>query len=154
MEPDEAHKELLNWGHCNHDGWLANHALYAVPPTSEQYRPPTGDIYEDAPDADEPLDFQTAAITERIVVGLALEGSLGFEHHRVLVHYYTRLMVCHLPDDSVPLTRQQAIKRLSKHMHTSYSGAERMLREAQSRYWEKRLTVKSRRCRPERRKKA
>ena len=139
---EQAHRELLNWAYCNHDGWLSDHALYAVPPTSDQYRAPIVDTDDDPPPP-EPLDFQLAAHTENIVVNMGLEGCLGFERYRVLVYYYTRLMVAHLALNDPPLIRPEAIKRLSKHMHTSYPGAERMLREAQERYWQRRFLTRA-----------
>lgn len=143
---DEAKAELRNWGLCNHDGWLSNHALYSTPPTSDQYVPAAGEVW-DEPERGEPIDFDAAALTESLVVSMGLEGAVGFERYRVLVYYYTRLAVCHLPHDGTPLTREQCIKRLSKHMHTSFSGAERMLKEAIARYWEKRCSVAARKRR-------
>ena len=136
IDRKQAEEELLNWAYCNHDGWLAKHALYSIPPTSEQYRPESGDTWEPDPPAEIPLNFRSAARTERMVVEMGLEGAVGHERHCVLVYFYTRLMVAHLPHDGTPLRRDEAIKRLSKHLHTSFPGAERLLNEAVGRYIE------------------
>lgn len=129
MDRREAEEELRNWGRCMNDSWLEHHLLHTPPPTSEGYIAPVGDIY-DPPPVRAPHDEIAAQLTTDIVVLIGMEH---MDSYRVLVRWYCHIM--QTPD----LSHSESIKRLSKFMHTSYQGAERMLKDAVSRYVVRRL---------------
>lgn len=129
--------ELTNWGRYVNDGWLANHLLYTNPPTSEGYIAPGITQIETDPElVKTPIDEQRAQLTERIVVHI---GLTDFESFQVLGHWYTRIM--RAPIYSIENRAEHAYKRLAKKMRTSYPGAQRMLEEAQYRYWLHRISA-------------
>ena len=128
----EAEKELENWGRFVHDGWLQGNLLYTPPPTSEWYIAPGGDVW-DGDETPPVIDEQAGQRTENAIIEI---GKAHIDSYRVLVHWY-----CHLSRGNVEhLSREQGIKRLSKFMHTSFMGAERMLEYAISLYILERLT--------------
>lgn len=128
-DADVIEHELQNWGRHIHDGWLADHVLYATVPTSEQYVAPIV-AHDDPEPARHPIDEQLAMQTERIVVHIGLECFTSFQ---ALQHWYT--LILRTPRYSDQANTGNAITRLSKKLHTSRSGAERILDEARYRYW-------------------
>lgn len=128
----DADAELANWGRSIHDGWLKDHLLYANVPTSDGYVAPVVG-YDDPEPARHPVDQNLAQITEAVVITLFQDH---IDSYRVLQHWYTRLLP--MRGDGIEATHDEMIKRLAKHMRTSYPGAQRMLDDARRRYWQRR----------------
>jgi len=124
---------LCNWGRFVHDGWLRDVLLYTPPPTSKGYRAPVV-AYDEPEAAVMPVDELDAQKTENIVIYMGLHH---FDYHQTLVYWYPHLLVVRRD-----LPHADCIKRLSKHMHCSYGGAERMLRDAVARFSDMRQTVR------------
>ena len=136
--PEYDHKktelDLRNWGRYTQDQWLVHHLLIAPPPTSEGYVAPVV-AYDDPEPARMPIDHQAGRVAEHVIISIGCECG-GFDSYRVIVRYYTRLIFHEC-------THEQRLKRLSKHMHTSFPGAERMLADAQWKFWDRKQTVDS-----------
>ena len=126
----EANEALQNWGRFVHDGWLRDNLLYTPPPTSDGYVAPV--VGFDEPDNPYPIDELDALKTESIVIYMGLHH---FDYHVALIHWYPHLMIVRRD-----LPHAECIKRLAKHMHCSFSSAERMLKEAVSRFSDMRQT--------------
>ena len=124
-----ADDELHNWGRFVHDTWLHHHLLYTNPPTSDGYIAPIV-AHDDPEPVAHAIDEHQARQTENIVVHIGLSH---FESFEVLGHWYTRIM--RAPLYSIENRSEYGFKRLAKKMRTSYPGAQRMLEEAQYRYW-------------------
>ena len=124
--------ELTNWGRYVTDSWLQHHLMIAPPPTSEGYLAPVV-AYDEPEPARIPIDHQRAILTEWVIVSIGREAG-GFDYYRVLVHWYTRLVFAEC-------TQEERTKRLSKHMHTSFSGAQRMLTDARAIYADRMETI-------------
>ena len=124
--------DLLNWGRYVHDGWLERNLLIMPPPTSDGYMAPVV-AYDDPEPVKMPVDHWRGKISEHVVISLGCEVG-GFDLYRVLVHWYTRLAF-------VECTQDDRYKRLSKQMHCSFQGAQRMHLDAQIRYWDLRQVM-------------
>ena len=124
--------DLRNWGRFMADQWIEHHLLIAPPPTSEGYIAPMV-VYDDPEPVKMPIDHKSGRISEHIVVAIGCECG-GFDSYRVLVHYYTRL-IFH------DCTQDERYSRLSRHMHTSFPGAQRMLTDAQWKFWDRKQTI-------------
>ena len=129
----EANERLQNWGRYVHDGWLHDTLLYTPPPTSEGYLAPLV-AYDEPEPAVMPVDELDAQKTEDVVVFLGLRH---FDYYRVLVHWYPHLLIVRRETPHA-----ECIKRLSKHMHCSFSSAERMLRDSVARFADMRQTAR------------
>jgi len=123
----EAHLALCNWGRFVHDGWLHDNLLYTPPPTSEGYLAPVV-AYDEPEQARMPIDELDAQKTENIVIYIGLRH---FDFYRVLVYWYPHLMIARRD-----MPHAECVKRLARHMHCSFGGAERMLRDAVARFAE------------------
>lgn len=130
----ETEQQLMNWGRYVKDNMASHGLLFSVLPTSEGYLAPIV-AYDEPEPAKTPIDEIEGQITEDIVVKIGVEPG-GFDSYRVLVHWYTRLMMHHHEEH---LSRNESIKRLSKHMRCSFLGAERMLEDARNLYRTRRL---------------
>ena len=128
ISEDQAESELQNWGRHMHDGFLRDILLYAVPPMFEHYR---ADIvaFDDPEPARPSIDELAAQRTEDIVVRIRDHDVDSF---MVLSYWYPRLMM--IRSEGVELSHQEAISRLSKVMHTSFGGAQRLLESARFAY--------------------
>jgi hypothetical protein len=133
MDYHKANEELRNWGRAVHDGWLREFLLHQPPPTSTGYVAPVV-AFDDPEHAHTAVDLELAELTERVVINI---GSHDFRSYRVLVYWYPKLMS--MMRDDVQLGREQKIKMLSKHMHTSYLNAESWLTESVCQYIDRRL---------------
>ena len=129
----EANEALQNWGRYVHDGWLRDNLLFTPPPTSEGYRAPIVGFDEPEP-ARMPIDELDAQRTEHIVIYMGLHH---FDYHRVLVYWYPSLLIARRD-----MLHADCVKRLSKHMHCSFAGAERMLRDSVARFSDMRLSCR------------
>jgi len=128
IDPAQAEAELSNWGRCLHDGWLRDNLLYTPPPTSDGYRAEIV-AYDDPEPVRPPCDELAAQRTEEVVVQIGLQD---FDSYRVLAYWYPHLLLIRIA--GTELSNSEAIKRLSKHMHTSFPGAQRMLDQARVLY--------------------
>ena len=132
QKDSDVNHELTNWGRYVTDSWIHHHLLIAPPPTSEGYLAPVV-AYDDPEPVRMPIDHDRAILTEWVIVSIGRENG-GFDYYRVLVHWYTRLIFAEC-------TQEERTKRLSKHMHTSFTGAHRMLTDARSIYADRMETI-------------
>jgi len=133
----QADLELMNWARSMNDSWLRDNLLCSIPHTSEDYRAPTN-AFDDPEPATEPIDELAARVTEGIIVQIGLRH---FDSYRALVHWYPRLMM--LRRDGESITQGAALKRLSKHMHTSILRSRWLLEFAVKFYTELRWAKKA-----------
>lgn len=122
----------MNWGRAVNDDWLEHNLLYTPPPTSDGYLAPIV-AYDDPEPVRDAIDELAAEITEKIVIHLGLHNG---DYYTVLVEYYPHLMIRRR------LNEGASIAALSRHMHCSRNGAERMLIDAVARYWDYRQTAR------------
>jgi len=128
----EAHESLMNWGRFVQDSWLRHNLLHSILPTSEGYLAPVV-AYDDPEPPRMPIDHRSGMIAEHVVVSIGCEPG-GFDFYRTLVKFYTRLIF-------VDCTQEERFKRLSKHLHCSYQGANRILLDSRRIYWDRRQTM-------------
>ena len=133
-ERKEADLNLKNWGRYMRDDWLEHHLLIEPIPTGEGYVAPVVAYDDDNLEpAKIPVDHEQGKIAEHVITSIGCEID-GFDYYRVLIRWYTGLMF-------VDIQQAERYKRLSKHMHTSYLGAYRMLKEAQARFWDRKKVI-------------
>lgn len=128
LELKEAHEVLRNWGRYVSDSWLRDNLLFTNPPTSDGYIAPVV-AYDDPEPATQPIDELDAQRTEAIIIEIGRTPGF-FDCFRVLQYWFTII-----PRDYKDVGRERCIKLLAKHMHSSYGGAERMLRDSVARFW-------------------
>jgi hypothetical protein len=127
----EANEELMNWARHVYDGWLESNLGVTPPPTSEGYVAPVVG-FDEPTEPRHAVDEIRGDMTSDIVCAIGAEPG-GIDVYRCLVRWYPNLcMRCG------ELGHAEMIKRLSKHMHCSHAGAERMLFDSVERYWVKR----------------
>ena len=131
----EANNCLCNWGRAVNDDWLEHNLLYTPPPTSDGYVAPVV-AWDGSEPATQPIDELDAEITEKIIIHMGVQGGQHFEYHRALVYWYAHLMVARAEH-----SREECIKRLAKHLKTGFMGAERLLQDAVSRFWDMRQSA-------------
>lgn len=131
----DAHNCLCNWGRYVNDDWLQHNLLYTPPPTSEGYVAPSA--YDPSEPVTNPIDELDAAITEQVVIHMGVQGGQHFEYHQALVYWYAHLMA-----DRQERSREECLKKMSKRLHISFIGADRLLRDAVSRFWDMRQSAK------------
>ena len=90
-------------------------------------------VYDEPEPAKIPIDHLAGKISEHVIVSIGCEFG-GLDSYRVIVRYYTRLAFCEC-------TQEERLKRLSKHMHCSFPSAQRMLKDAQVLFWDRRQTL-------------
>ena len=131
-ERKAADLSLRNWGRYVRDDWLNHHLLIVPPPTSEGYRTPISG-YDEPDPVTMPIDHFQGRVSEHVIISIGCEPG-GFDAYMVMVHWYTRLIF-------LEIQQAERLKRLSKHMHCSYDSAQRMLKDAQIRYWDRKKVL-------------
>jgi len=128
----EADQDLMNWARSVNDAWLGGNVLFSLLPTSNGYVADTV-AFDDPEPAKIPVDEIAAKITEELVV------KIGGLNQKVLVHWYPRLMMLRREGESI--NQREALKLLSKHMHTSVQRAQWMLEYSVNLYARKGVVI-------------